>query len=210
MRLLNTNTLQLSCFVESQVRPYAVLSHTWGGEEVLFNDIMKEQPVGSLALGNLGDAVRKWPLMASNGSRLTHVALTSQAVLSCQRLIPCIGGIKLLSSAMYISKTYPLWKAKPSLNCYHLGTLQKVGGLREAGRYKSLLLHLYWSFTVRNGLRLRLKQACQIRFRQPQVFLSQSYVAKILRLARLLIGYHGHQKDRQPGRRISRILAWDI
>ncbi|KUJ23763.1 HET-domain-containing protein [Mollisia scopiformis] len=41
MRLLNTKTLELSYFVDSQVPPYAILSHTWGQEEVLFDDIQK-------------------------------------------------------------------------------------------------------------------------------------------------------------------------
>lgn len=39
MRLLSTFTLALSEFVGSQVPPYAILSHTWGDEEVLINDI---------------------------------------------------------------------------------------------------------------------------------------------------------------------------
>lgn len=38
MRLLNTTTLKLSDFDDS-IPPYAILSHTWGPEEVLFADI---------------------------------------------------------------------------------------------------------------------------------------------------------------------------
>ncbi|KXH56317.1 HET domain-containing protein [Colletotrichum nymphaeae SA-01] len=39
MRLLETETLTLHEFVEGQVPEYAILSHTWGEEEVLFRDL---------------------------------------------------------------------------------------------------------------------------------------------------------------------------
>ncbi|KAK1594643.1 heterokaryon incompatibility protein, partial [Colletotrichum navitas] len=39
MRLLNTATLQLSEFYDGQVPRYAILSHTWADDEVLFDDI---------------------------------------------------------------------------------------------------------------------------------------------------------------------------
>lgn len=39
MRLLNVQTLELKEFFDSQIPPYAVLSHTWGDEEVLFQDM---------------------------------------------------------------------------------------------------------------------------------------------------------------------------
>ncbi|KAF4834547.1 Vegetative incompatibility protein HET-E-1 [Colletotrichum tropicale] len=38
MRLLKTTTLQLTDFV-GKAPPYAILSHTWGEEEVLFADV---------------------------------------------------------------------------------------------------------------------------------------------------------------------------
>jgi hypothetical protein len=41
MRLLNTASLQLKDFIGSNIPPYAILSHTWGDEEVLFDDIQK-------------------------------------------------------------------------------------------------------------------------------------------------------------------------
>jgi hypothetical protein len=40
MRLLNTNTLELETFVGAQVPQYAILSHTWGEEEVLYEDVL--------------------------------------------------------------------------------------------------------------------------------------------------------------------------
>ncbi|KAK2039847.1 heterokaryon incompatibility protein, partial [Colletotrichum somersetense] len=39
MRLINTATLQLSEFYDGQVPRYAILSHTWADDEVLFHDI---------------------------------------------------------------------------------------------------------------------------------------------------------------------------
>ena len=39
MRLLNTESLRLELFIGSSVPDYAILSHTWGDNEVLFDDI---------------------------------------------------------------------------------------------------------------------------------------------------------------------------
>ena len=39
MRLLNSKTLQLEAFTDREIPRYAILSHTWGSEEVLFEDI---------------------------------------------------------------------------------------------------------------------------------------------------------------------------
>ncbi|CEF86477.1 unnamed protein product [Fusarium graminearum] len=42
MRLVNTNNLQLEFFTDDVVPDYAILSHTWEQEEVLFHDIGQE------------------------------------------------------------------------------------------------------------------------------------------------------------------------
>jgi hypothetical protein len=39
MRLLDTATLTLDTFVGDIIPTYAILSHTWGEDEVLFEDI---------------------------------------------------------------------------------------------------------------------------------------------------------------------------
>jgi hypothetical protein len=39
MRLLNTKTLELESFHGSEAPTYAILSHTWGEDEVLFEDV---------------------------------------------------------------------------------------------------------------------------------------------------------------------------
>lgn len=44
MRLINCTTLELEEFFGSNIPPYAILSHTWGSEEVLFSDLPLRQP----------------------------------------------------------------------------------------------------------------------------------------------------------------------
>ena len=39
MRLLNTSSLELEQFVAANIPPYAILSHTWGEEEVTHQDV---------------------------------------------------------------------------------------------------------------------------------------------------------------------------
>lgn len=39
MRLLNTETLQLYQFGDDEIPTYAILSHTWLGEEITFKDL---------------------------------------------------------------------------------------------------------------------------------------------------------------------------
>uniref|UniRef100_A0A0D2XLQ5 Heterokaryon incompatibility domain-containing protein n=1 Tax=Fusarium oxysporum (strain Fo5176) TaxID=660025 RepID=A0A0D2XLQ5_FUSOF len=43
MRLINTKTLELHEFFNDNVPPYAILSHTWGTEEVTFQDWQNHQ-----------------------------------------------------------------------------------------------------------------------------------------------------------------------
>jgi hypothetical protein len=44
MRLINTTTLQLEDFTLRDVPPYAILSHTWGADEVTFQDMKACKP----------------------------------------------------------------------------------------------------------------------------------------------------------------------
>jgi hypothetical protein len=39
MRLLNTKSFDLQDFVGLSTPPYAILSHTWGAQEIIFTDI---------------------------------------------------------------------------------------------------------------------------------------------------------------------------
>ena len=44
MWLINVSTRQLEFFVDETSKPYAILSHTWGEEEVTFRDIQHGHP----------------------------------------------------------------------------------------------------------------------------------------------------------------------
>lgn len=43
MRLIDVNALRLREFIDGQAPPYAILSHTWGTEEVTLNDLQAEK-----------------------------------------------------------------------------------------------------------------------------------------------------------------------
>ncbi|KAI0112533.1 HET-domain-containing protein [Nemania sp. FL0031] len=47
MRLLNTRTLELRDFLEGAHGPYAILSHTWGDEEITFQDLLNYHDAAS-------------------------------------------------------------------------------------------------------------------------------------------------------------------
>jgi len=44
MRLLNVSSLELKQFTDNQIPPYAILSHTWGYDEITFKDITENLP----------------------------------------------------------------------------------------------------------------------------------------------------------------------
>jgi hypothetical protein len=43
MRLLNTFTLKIEEFFDSKIPIYVILSHTWGNEEVTFQDMQTSE-----------------------------------------------------------------------------------------------------------------------------------------------------------------------
>src|ERR1700753_3467842 len=43
MWLINCTSFQLECFHEHDAPPYAILSHTWGPEELLHEDVLNHQ-----------------------------------------------------------------------------------------------------------------------------------------------------------------------
>ncbi|KAF2825580.1 HET-domain-containing protein, partial [Ophiobolus disseminans] len=50
MRLLNAETLRFKTFFsDDQTPPYAILSHTWGDEEVSYQDMMYEEVIDNLS-----------------------------------------------------------------------------------------------------------------------------------------------------------------
>ena len=51
MRLINCTTLELEEYFGSNIPPYAILSHTWGDEEVTFGDLPLSQPSTQARVG---------------------------------------------------------------------------------------------------------------------------------------------------------------
>ena len=64
MRLLNTSTHTLSEFIGEDVPQYAILSHTWGEEEVLYHDIINGTAETKTGYAKIEGCCR---LAASNG-----------------------------------------------------------------------------------------------------------------------------------------------
>ena len=48
MRLLETATFKLKSFFDHQLRPYAILSHTWGEDEITFEEVQLENTTYAL------------------------------------------------------------------------------------------------------------------------------------------------------------------
>ena len=51
MWLLDTDTLELKEFVDSSTPPYAILSHTWGGEEISFFEMQSAREIAQVKAG---------------------------------------------------------------------------------------------------------------------------------------------------------------
>ncbi|KAM0268543.1 hypothetical protein ACHAQH_009958 [Verticillium albo-atrum] len=49
MRLLNTTTYQLGTFIGGDIPLYAILSHTWGEDEFLFEDLQAGKILDQIA-----------------------------------------------------------------------------------------------------------------------------------------------------------------
>jgi hypothetical protein len=54
MRLINTSTIELQDFSLSAIPPYAILSHTWGDDEVIFQDLCAITSAGRRASSKKG------------------------------------------------------------------------------------------------------------------------------------------------------------
>lgn len=68
MRLLHTTDLKLKEFFGPNIPPYVILSHTWGDEEVLFNDIQAGVSINKKGFKRSKKAVLKHLRTISNGS----------------------------------------------------------------------------------------------------------------------------------------------
>ncbi|KAI1171703.1 heterokaryon incompatibility protein-domain-containing protein [Nemania sp. FL0916] len=69
MRLINIRTYKLREFIgniEDPIPPYAILSHTWGHDEVMYSEMMNPTPAtekkeGYIKMKNFAAAVDQWP-----------------------------------------------------------------------------------------------------------------------------------------------------
>jgi len=92
----------------SDIPPYAILSHTWGSdrEEVTFKDMVKGTGKSKAAMTRSGSAENKLLAMAYSTFGWTLVASINQAVLNSLKLsTPCFAGIVMLPNAMCTCQT---------------------------------------------------------------------------------------------------------
>jgi hypothetical protein len=59
MRLINVQTLQLEKFFESSTPPYAILSHTWGVEEVTYLEFQGGGGPGKQGFGKIKNCCKQ-------------------------------------------------------------------------------------------------------------------------------------------------------
>ncbi|GAW21828.1 hypothetical protein ANO14919_113530 [Xylariales sp. No.14919] len=76
MWLLNTTTIELKSFSEDKIPEYAILSHTWGYDEVLFEDVYKKP-------------VEQWKDKVGGVKVLKFVELASQRGINYVWVDPC-------------------------------------------------------------------------------------------------------------------------
>lgn len=103
MRLLHTQTLKLHEFFGADIRPYAILSHTWDEGEVSCQE-WQSGDANQRQVTTKSAAAVKWQLQTgSHMSGWILVASTRQAVPNSQKpSTPCISGIDSLRSVMSI------------------------------------------------------------------------------------------------------------
>ena len=72
MRLIHGKTLRLVEFTDNHIPPYAILSHTWGAEEITFQEMSKDFPEETrppLPFPDKGQSFRKIEYCCSQASR---------------------------------------------------------------------------------------------------------------------------------------------
>jgi hypothetical protein len=168
MRLLRTDNLEFASFESAERPPYAILSHRWTNDEVLFEDMKGDYREEKPGFHKVKEFAR---LAARHGYRYcwidtcctsNYIALnllqcclsvartttskyiqvsTSAAVPSLRRpLIPCTSGTSSPPSATLTSPTF------------QGSHISRASGLTEAGRCKNCWHHETSTFTTRLGL----------------------------------------------------------
>lgn len=130
--LLESGRLELEEFIGSDVPSYAILSHTWGHDEVLYSDIASGRAHARDGLRKIHFTVSQARSHRRNTSGLTPAALISPAVLSYKKpSIPCTEP----KHAMSILRTSTLqltW-----ILTYSVVSFAAADGSHEAGLCKS-------------------------------------------------------------------------
>jgi hypothetical protein len=150
MRLLNVLTRQLEEFPGLERPPYAILSHTWGDDEVSFADISSSKAKNKAAYSKIEYACRQ---------------ATEQKLKYCWIDTCCIDKNSSAELSEAINSMFSWYS--DAVVCYAYledvrgssvdADLQMLGGSREGGRSKSFLRHAEWNFMARTGRDLASK-----------------------------------------------------
>ncbi|KAK8874734.1 Vegetative incompatibility protein HET-E-1 [Apiospora arundinis] len=87
MRLLYIETLELQEFNESDVPDYAILSHTWGKEEVSFEDMVKPTPDEFIAPADINFYSKDWSLLFTKENDIRE--LSTMTGISLEIMLTC-------------------------------------------------------------------------------------------------------------------------
>jgi len=133
---------------------FAILSHTWGAEEVTFRDLIDGTGKARLGIARSSFAENKQDATACNIFGWTPVVSTNRIAPSSKRLLTlCFTGIAMQLNAMYICQTFRnllamlMTSLTNRIGNRHFG---KADGSLEAGPFKSLLRRLQLNF-LRKG-----------------------------------------------------------
>ncbi|RYC60325.1 hypothetical protein CHU98_g5883 [Xylaria longipes] len=80
MRLLDTTTLKLKTFIGDQKPEYAILSHTWGDDEVLFEDIQNK-------------SIQQWKVKAGADKVVKSAKIAAKLGIAYIWIDTCSGGL---------------------------------------------------------------------------------------------------------------------
>ncbi|KAF4460880.1 Vegetative incompatibility HET-E-1 [Fusarium albosuccineum] len=153
MRLINAETLQLHEFHGENIPPYAILSHTWGDEEVTFQDWQDHAAAAAKAgftkiQGACSQTLQedlKWVWVDTNCIDKTSSAELTEAINSMfayyQRSVICFAYLSDVPTASSIDREALLWQVRQSRWFTRGWTLQELLAPEELVFYAS-----DWSF----------------------------------------------------------------
>ncbi|KAF4998315.1 hypothetical protein FDECE_11832 [Fusarium decemcellulare] len=138
MRLINAETLQLHEFHGENIPPYAILSHTWGDEEVTFQDWQDHAAAAAKAgftkiQGACSQTLQedlKWVWVDTNCIDKTSSAELTEAINSMfayyQRSVICFAYLSDVPTASSMDREALLWQVRQSRWFTRGWTLQEL------------------------------------------------------------------------------------